>query len=189
MNTPAHLIFGAVAFSRPDSAKITMAAIVGALIPDFSLYFLVAWSRFVQGNSLNHIFDVQYFSPGWQQVFAIDNSFLVWGAVLLLGFVLRKPWLWVLGGAATLHLLLDFPLHHDDARMHFWPVTTWVFESPVSYWDGAHFGKLAAAALFVLCCLLVGLLIRRFQRNLMRAMFLGLLAGEGFFAWVWITQF
>lgn len=38
-------------------------------------------------------------------------------------------------GAALLHLALDFPLHHDAGHSHFWPVSWWVFESPVSYWD------------------------------------------------------
>jgi hypothetical protein len=37
-----------------------------------------------------------------------------------------------------LHLVLDFPLHHDDGRSHFWPATWWVFESPISYWDRDH---------------------------------------------------
>ena len=40
--------------------------------------------------------------------------------------------------AGLLHLALDFPLHNDDARRHFWPISDWVFESPLSYWDSAH---------------------------------------------------
>ena len=47
-----------------------------------------------------------------------------------------------------LHLAFDFPLHTHDARMHFWPLSDWVFESPVSYWDSrAHAGAVAPVAL------------------------------------------
>lgn len=171
MNTPAHLIFGAFAFSRPDSAKITIAAIVGALIPDFSLYFLVSWSRWVQGISFQVIFDELYFSPSWQQIFAIDNSFFVWGLVLVVGILLKKPWLWALAGAATLHLFLDFPLHHDDARMHFWPVTTWVFESPVSYWDNNHYGQIVGPIEVGAVVICTAILIRRFVKLSPRVFF------------------
>ena len=41
-------------------------------------------------------------------------------------------------GAGLLHLVLDFPLHAGDGRPHFWPLSDWVFESPVSYWDSTH---------------------------------------------------
>ncbi len=171
MNTPAHLIFGAFAFSRPDSAKITVAAIVGALIPDFSLYFLVAWSRFVQGISFDAIFDTLYFSPKWQQIFAIDNSFFVWILVLTIGILLKKPWVWALAGAAILHLILDFPLHHDDARMHFWPLTTWVFESPVSYWDGNHYGNIVGPIEIGAALVCTTILLRRFVHPGPRVLF------------------
>jgi len=35
-------------------------------------------------------------------------------------------------------LFLDFPLHHDDGRPHFWPLSCSVYESPVSFWGRTH---------------------------------------------------
>lgn len=63
---------------------------------------------------------------------------ILWGAALTLALWLRSAWGVALTGAALLHLALDFPLYHDDGRPHLWPVSDWVFASPVSYWDVDH---------------------------------------------------
>jgi len=34
------------------------------------------------------------------------------------------------------------PVHHDDGHRHFFPLSDWRFESPVSYWDPAHYGHI-----------------------------------------------
>ena len=44
------------------------------------------------------------------------------------------------------HCLADLPLHNDDAHRHFFPLSDWRFESPVSYWDPRHSGAYVAAA-------------------------------------------
>lgn len=171
MNTPAHLIFGAAIFARPNKPKVNAAAIIGGLFPDFSLYFLVFWSRFVAKNDFSYIFDVQYFSTTWQAVFAIDNSFILWGIVLSVGLWMRRDWIWVLAGSALIHLLFDFLLHHDDARRHFWPLSDWVFVSPLSYWDDDHHGALVGGMemVAVFCMLLI--LARRFRRSWISLLF------------------
>ena len=168
MNTPAHLIIAAAALASPKKPKVTGAAIVGALIPDLSLYILAAWSMFVQGNSAHYVFDTQYFSAEWQSIFAVDNSFVVWGLLIAIGFLLKKNWLWAFGIAGFLHLCCDFPLHHDDARQHFWPVSDWVFISPFSYWDHNHHGGLIGGIEIGLCLVLLILLWRRFKTRLAR---------------------
>lgn len=139
MNTPAHLIFAAAAFARPDDHKRTVAALAGALLPDLSLYLMVGVSLFVLGLSPHYVFDTLYFSDAWQTVFRIDNSFILWGLVLGLGWWRRSPTVMVFAGAGLLHLAFDFPLHHDDGRAHFWPLSDWVFRSPLSYWDHRHY--------------------------------------------------
>ncbi|MEP1197908.1 cobalamin biosynthesis protein CobQ [Tateyamaria sp.] len=135
MNTPAHLLIGAVAFGRPAQSRIILAAFIGALLPVLSLYVMAGTALFVLSIPPARVFNELYFSDAWQTVFAIDNSFLLWGALLGLALWRQVPWAVALMGAAVLHLLLDFPLHHDDGRPHFWPVSSWVFESPISYWD------------------------------------------------------
>ncbi|MEO0401498.1 MAG: cobalamin biosynthesis protein CobQ [Pseudomonadota bacterium] len=138
MNTPAHLLIGAAAFGRPAQSGILAAAFVGAMLPDLSLYLMAGVSMLVLGIPPQRVFNELYFSDAWQTVFAIDNSVLVWGVILAVAIIRQVPWATALAGAALLHIALDFPLHHDDGRPHFWPVSAWVFESPVSYWDRAH---------------------------------------------------
>ena len=135
MNTPAHLLLGAAAFGRADSRKITWAAMAGGLLPDLSLYLMAGVSLQILNIPARVVFDELYFSDAWQTVFAIDNSFLIWGVLLGLAIWWRSGWAIALTSAALLHLALDFPLHHDDGRPHFWPLSNWIFESPVSYWD------------------------------------------------------
>lgn len=138
MNTPAHLLLGAAVFGRPGASKILFAALLGGLAPDLSLYLMAGTALFVLDISPQRVFNELYFSDAWQAVFAIDNSFFVWGALCAVAVWQKAPWAIALTGAALLHLVFDLPLHHDDGRPHFWPVTSWVFESPFSYWDRDH---------------------------------------------------
>lgn len=138
MNTPAHLIFGLTAFGKANQPGVTTAAFVGALIPDLSLYLMAGTHLLILGTPPEVVFGELYFSESWQTVFKIDNSLVLWGIALGLAFMLRNAVGIALCGAALLHLGLDFPLHHDDGRAHFWPISDWVFASPVSYWDMNH---------------------------------------------------
>ncbi|MCV3272553.1 cobalamin biosynthesis protein CobQ [Roseobacter sinensis] len=138
MNTPAHLLIGAAVMGRKGSTTIVLAALLGALLPDLSLYLLAGNALYISGIAPAIVFDELYFSQSWQTIFAIDNSFIVWGGLFALALWRGAPWAIALTGAALLHLCLDFPFHHDDGRAHFWPLSGWVFESPLSYWDRDH---------------------------------------------------
>lgn len=162
MNTPAHLIIGAAVFARPDARLITAAALLGALAPDLSLYLLVAWELLVVGTEPRVVFGEYYFSDAWQAIFAVDNSLILWGALLGVAVWLKRHWLVAFAGSGFLHLLADFPLHHDDARRHFWPLSDWVFESPLSYWDSRHYGNIIGPLEIALTVILLLILWRRF---------------------------
>ncbi|WP_299964302.1 cobalamin biosynthesis protein CobQ [uncultured Roseobacter sp.] len=138
MNTPAHLLIGAAAMARPANRAVVWAAFAGALLPDLSLYLLAGGALIIWQIPPQIVFDELYFSDAWQTVFAIDNSFVLWGVLLGIAIWRGAPWAIALTGAALLHLALDFPLHHDDGRPHFWPLSDWIFESPLSYWDRDH---------------------------------------------------
>ena len=90
------------------------------------------------------VFDELYFSDNWQLVFSIDNSFIIWSILLALAWKFRSPFFIALTCSALVHLLTDFALHHDDARSHFWPLFTWKFASPLSYWDSNHHATFVA---------------------------------------------
>ena len=178
MNTPAHLIFGAAAFARPDRRGTFTASILGALAPDLSLYVMVAASLWWFQIPATRVFRELYYSDAWQAVFAIDNSFVLWGLVLAIALVLRSARAIAFAGAGLLHLTLDFPFHTHDARRHFWPVSDWVFESPVSYWDvNAHAGIVGPVEL-VLSIGLAVLVMRRFAALGPRLVIATLLAFE-----------
>jgi len=137
MNTPAHLLLGGALLGRGQRGLI-WAAFAGAMLPDLSLYVMAGVSLSILGIPAQRVFNELYFSDAWQTVFAIDNSFILWSLLLAVAVWKRSGWGMALTGAALLHLALDFPLHHDDGRPHFWPLSDWVFESPFSYWDRGH---------------------------------------------------
>ena len=135
MNTPAHLLLGAAVMGRRGERALVWAALAGAMLPDLSLYLLAGGALQILNIPPDRVFNELYYSDLWQGIFAVDNSVFVWGGLLALALWQRTGWAVALTGAALLHLTLDLPLHHDDGRAHFWPLTSWVFESPISYWD------------------------------------------------------
>lgn len=165
MMTTTHLIIGAAGFARPGAWRVTAAALLGAMAPDLSLYLMAGWHLFWLSTPPGVVFNQLYFSQTWQAVFAVDNSFFLWAG--LLGFALwsGRAALIAFAGAGLLHLALDFPLHHDDGRMHFWPVSSWIFESPVSYWDRQHYGHIVQPLESSLALALLFMLWRRFTRR------------------------
>ena len=81
-----------------------------------------------------------YFDPAWQAFFDLFNSLPL--AAIGAGVALRarsRPWALFFVSIA-LHGFFDLPLHHDDGHRHFFPFSDFRFESPVSYWDPAHYG-------------------------------------------------
>ncbi len=141
MNTPSHMLIGAAVFARPLVPATLVAALVGGLAPDLPMFAMVLWSSRVAGVPEHEVFGTLFFSETWQSIFAVDHSFLVWGGLLGLAMWRRQVILRAFAGAGLLHALADFLTHHDDARRQFWPVSDWVFRSPVSYWDARFYGN------------------------------------------------
>jgi len=163
MHTPAHLILGAALFSRSNKKGTFWAALLGGLLPDLSLYVLAGSALFIFQISPNIVFGELYFSRPWQQVFAIDNSVFLWGALLITATWKRNQWWMAFTASALLHLACDFPLHHDDGRAHFWPLTHWVYQSPVSYWDLNHFAHFVIPLEILACAFGVFYLWQRYK--------------------------
>ena len=161
MNTPAHLLLGAAVFGRDGEARLIWAAVLGALAPDASLYILAGVSLFLLRTPPQVVFDELYFSDAWQTVFAIDNSIPLWCIGLSPALWARRPGWIAFAGAGLLHLALDFPLHAGDGRPHFWPLTGWIFDSPVSYWDSSHHAGWVAPVAALICVLAYATLWRR----------------------------
>ena len=182
MNTPAHVLLAVAASGVPASRKRNTALIVGALFPDLMMFVMVGWERWINGLSIERIFQQAYFSDFWQEIFAINNSAPVFAGLLIVGLVLKVDWLWAFGLAALLHALCDLPLHYDDGHPHFWPFTDWIFVSPVSYWDPRHHGVAAGWAEAGLSVALAVILLRRFRGAIARAVILAGLVIELLFS-------
>lgn len=189
MNTPAHLIFGAAAFGRPHVRWTLLAAMAGGLAPDLSLYLMVGWHLLLLGTDARVVFGELYYSDTWQAVFSLDNSVFLWGGVLALALWQRWRWLVAFAGAALLHIALDFPLHAGDGRPHFWPMSDWIFESPLSYWDSRHYAGWVGPLEMALCVVLVIVLWRRVTSWPWRITFSVLLALEAGSNNVWAFVF
>ena len=169
MNTPAHLLFGAAAFGRAGRPRVTVAALIGSFVPDLSLYLMVGVSIWGLRIEPRVVFGEYYYSTAWQAVFAVDNSLVLWGIGLALAIWARSA-VWIaFTGAAMLHLGMDFLLHNSDARRHFWPITDWVFQSPVSYWDRRHYGDIVGPVEVTASLVLAALLLYRLKSLGMRA--------------------
>lgn len=173
MNTPSHMLIGAAIFSRPLVPATLVAALVGGLAPDLPMFALVLWSTRVLNVPEHEVFSTLFFSENWQAVFAVDHSFFIWGGLLGLAIWRKHVILRAFSGAGLLHAFADLLTHHDDARRQFWPVSDWVFRSPVSYWDarfyGNIFGMFEVALVVTLTVLLCWRLARWRERVLVLA--------------------
>lgn len=155
MNTPAHIIFSLSVLGPSRAVRYPLAIVAGALIPDLMMMVFYAWHKF-QGTAENQIWSFYYFQSNWQAVFDLTNSIpLVVLAMIITTWRQRAAW-FSLFASMLVHCVLDLLVHHDDGHRHFYPFNDWRFESPVSYWDPAHFGDIVSVAEMV-CATLLGI--------------------------------
>lgn len=117
------------------------AFVLGGVLPDLPVYVLFFVEAILLGTSQAIIWNERYFASAWTPWIEASHSFVLWGGVALFGYVLGRKLLAYFGLAGVLHAVIDFCVHVEDAYPHFWPLSDWRFESPVSYWDPAHFGN------------------------------------------------
>ncbi len=127
-----------------------------------------SWQAFPRRQVWSEI----YWNPPWSEWVAAGNSIFIYGALLIVGFVLLRAvpaafriglFLTFLALAAFTHLAGDFPVHVADAHRHLWPFSNWTFQSPVSYWDRNHHGGLFSLFEATLGLVLCVMLWRRFH--------------------------
>ena len=73
--------------------------------------------------------------------------------------------------------------------MHFWPVSDWVFESPVSYWDNSAHAGIVGPLEFSLSLGCAILLFRNFRQLAIRVATVALLAMEMMSSGIWRFMF
>jgi len=181
VNTQTHLLLALAAFSRrprdalapASSPTVELALLLGALLPDASLFVMWGQAK-LAGIPEARIWGELYYSDFWQASAAVTNSLPVFAALALLAWVgggrllgerttRLSSMLLAIAAGALLHVVTDLPLHHDDGHPHFWPVSDWIFSSPVSYWDPAHYGRAWSILEIALAAALLLILWRRFR--------------------------
>jgi len=197
MNTQSHVILsctllrfcGGERLSRLPRVNLVLCC--GALVPDLPIYLFFAWGTLLARIPQQRLWSEVYFEPDWSALVGAFHSFPIWGTGILLCWLLRQPRAALFCAAALLGAAEDFFLHHDDAHMHFWPLSHWRFISPVSYWNPAHHG-IPATLIEILVVTLAGAwlwkrLETRWGKSLLALALLSLIANHGL--WVMIFRF
>jgi len=172
--------------------KIVISGLIfGALLPDLSLFIMFGYAQLLNlPHSV--IWGEMYYSPFWQSLGAISNSIPIFFLAGAISWMLMKNAeqsalskstspdhtinrvevhtnelfllsVCAIALAALVHAITDLPLHHDDGHPHFWPMTNWIYSSPVSYWDDRHYAAYWTPVEIALGLLCVVVLWRRYS--------------------------
>ena len=145
MVTHSHAIINIAILSRQRKAHLHRYAFIGAVLPDLPMFLFFAVETFILRTPQRELWDTRYFMQEWQNFFDLANSIPL--ILMLLGigyYLLNSEKITVLAWSMLIHCGFDFFLHNDDAHHHFFPLSDFAFESPVSYWDAEHYGHIAA---------------------------------------------
>ena len=217
MNTQTHVLLAVAAvvplvqrpsLSPPSSQRIRLlviAAVVGGFLPDASL-FVMALTGMVQQVPTEIIFREWYFNDFWQRLGAITNSIPIYSLISIVCLWIHRRYavpdeldmrrstcsaaefLFVLSTSSLLHALTDLPLHHGDGHPHFWPLSNWIYASPVSYWDPRYHGHEWEVVETIIMAVLAVVLWRRHRSVLARSLTtitaLSLLAISHMWTWI-----
>ncbi len=144
MDTGAHIVCNLLIQGRHRLPRLQLFAVViiGAIAPDLPIIAFYAWEALVLNTPEHVIWSERYYLPGWQNFIDAFNSIPITLGLLAVAAAIRCKSMAVLLAGVLLHIALDLPLHHDDAHRHLFPISDWRYESPVSYWDPAHYGNI-----------------------------------------------
>jgi len=132
MDIVSHGLWGALAFGRSSRPSFRLAFVIG-LAPDL-LSFGILWTAATLGLSpkpdFSHGTPPESTIPDYvHALYNVTHSLLVFLAIFLVVWLLRKQPLWELG-AWGLHVLVDIPTHSYAffPTPVFWPLSNWKFD-------------------------------------------------------------
>ncbi|MEO1720117.1 MAG: hypothetical protein AAFR23_07800 [Pseudomonadota bacterium] len=176
MNTVTHSLVAIACLSKPGETKRNAAVLLGSIIPDAWIFLFYGYNKLIVGHPSEHIWRTLYWQEPWTTLGAIFNSIPLYALIALVGLIAPVTTIAVFGAAALLHVALDFPVHAADAHAHFWPITMWRFQSPLSYWDPDHHGQIVSAVEAVVALGLGAILWQRFKSLAARLVLSGCVA-------------
>ncbi len=156
MDTPLHSFYTwALAKHGVKAGRAAgIAGAVGAAFPDIPAFAATAyyigpvylrdgWSSM----DTEAVLDAIYFTGPFGATGSALHSIVPVAVLLVLyrvfrlgGSDARRIFLWFLLGWLG-HTVVDFLTHVDDARPLFWPMSGWLWSSPVSYYNSDYYGR------------------------------------------------
>jgi len=149
--------------------------IVGGFAPDVGLYALTAGAAIFYplmrdmtlADTMQYAFNDLFFTnPLWIAVQNTLHSPVVLGALAATGKLTQRPRLLSFALGCLLHTAMDIPVHHNDGPLVFFPFD-WStrINSPVSYYDADHYGRIVAPIDLAITVLGGAFLARSWWRN------------------------
>ncbi len=158
MTTPAHLIFNLALYDRQQIPHSFSAVLWGALVPDLPIMLMFAWEKLVMAKPLDIIRYEIYVSDPWRAIIDTPNSipFILIGLLAVLAFqstwfklrpklgltLPQVEWVKLFFISMLGHVVLDLPVHIEDAHRHLFPFSNYKFISSFSYWNNDHHAQL-----------------------------------------------
>ena len=169
MNSPTHTLLALALLSKQGDKKQNWVIALGSIIPDAAIYLWAPYQRFVNGVSGETLWRELYFAEPMQNLIAYFNSIPIYGALAVLGYVMRaKTWgkfMLFFALAALIHMATDLPVHNHDAYRHFWPFSDWRYISPFSYYESEHHAGWVSLVEATIALISIFVLWRRFPKR------------------------
>lgn len=149
MRTFSHAIVTAAVGKKVELGRGSLVAFVlGSVLPDLplgGLTLLAILNTPDMAAAMVYMDRLYFTSPLWAALHNVPHSFVVMGLLSLFAYVfVQRRWgrwlLWYAAGA-TVHIVIDIFTHATDGPMFLYPLSQLRFESPVSYWDSAYYGR------------------------------------------------
>ncbi len=138
------------------------------MLPDLLMVVFYGYQK-ILGVSEQTIWNEKYFLTEWQHSFDLFNSIPILTLLAIVSWKTRKQVWFMVFTSMVIHCLLDLPVHHDDGHRHFFPLSDFRFQSPISYWDPNPYGGIVSILEILLVLIGVAYLWRAesgFQQNL-----------------------
>ena len=145
MTTHSHAILNIALLSKRDKPFLHRYAFIGAVLPDLPLFIFFIIESIIRKTPQHELWGSLYFTEAWQNFFDIFNSVPL--ILILLGigyYLLNSERITVFAWSLLVHCAFDLLTHNDDGHHHFYPLSNFAFESPISYWDRDHYAGIVA---------------------------------------------
>lgn len=123
--------------------------LVGSVLPDLPLLVLSSFTMLTSSSwkvGMQEMHKNYFANPVWIILHNFLHSFVILGVIGLISlFPQNNYWkqqIWWFTAGALLHTFIDIFTHSGDGPLFLFPLSWTIrFNSPISYWDPAHFGK------------------------------------------------